>query len=152
MQSIEQIVRPFQSPAVISTRRIVSNSTKIPTDDVLVEFGAAGDMPAAEKVEDAQDDGGVNFQVVTCDDKYSEKDRRFKTVRIENPDNPENYVMVARINEIKFNKRSEGENMTMYNNSATTFVPVPMYDNNNWFKNDENKDKCAAAYSLKNPE
>lgn len=149
MQSLEQIIRPFQSRDILSNRRIVSKSTKIPTQEVIVEWGTAGEMPAATEIE-KDEEGGINFQVVDCDDKYDEKDRKFNTIRIENPDDPSQYVMVERINQITFNKKSESQNMTMYNNSTTTFVPVPNFDNNTYFSNDDDNKQCNSAFILKN--
>lgn len=150
MQNLEQIIRPFQNPDVLSRRRIVSKSTKIPTDDVTIEWGRSGDAPAASEVTHDEDTGGISFEVVHCDDKFDEKNRKFKTVRIEQPDNPDNYIMVDRIHQITFNKKSEANNMTMYNNSTTSFVAMPLYDNNNYFANDPAGNKCNSSFDLKN--
>lgn len=150
MQNLEQIVRPFQNPDVLSKRRIISNSTKEDAEEVVIEWGSPGDAPSASEIEHDAETGDFAFEVVHCDDKYDEKNRKFKTIRIEQPDNPENYIMVDRIHQITFNKKSEAENMTMYNNSTTSFVPMPMYDNNNWFANDDKNDKCNSSFDLKN--
>lgn len=149
MQSLEQIIRPFQSRDTLSNRRVVSKSTKIPTQEVIVEWGTAGDMPAADEIE-KDEEGGISFNVVKCDDKFDEKNRKFKTVRIENPDDPSQYVMVERINQITFDKKSEGTNLTMYNNSTTSFVPMPLFDNNSYFADDDDKNKCNSAFNLHN--
>jgi hypothetical protein len=150
MQNLEQIIRPFQITDVLSKRRIISNSTKLDTEEVIVEWGRSGDAPAASEVEHDAETGGIGFEVVHCDDKYSEKDRKFKTVRIEQPDNPENYIMVDRINQITFDKKSEANNMTMYNNSTTSFVAMPMFDNNSYFADDPNGNKCNSSFELNN--
>lgn len=150
MQTLEQIVRPFQNTDVLSKRRIISNSTKEDTDEVIIEWGRSGDAPAASEIERDAEDGNFTFEVVHCDDKYDEKNRKFNTVRIENPDDPSQYVMVQRINQISFNKKSEANNMTMYNNSTTSFVPVPIFDNNNYFANDPNENKCNSTFDLRN--
>lgn len=149
MQNLEQIIRPFQSKGVLSTRRIVSKSEKLETEEVIIEWGTAGDLPSASEIE-KDEEGGINFNVVKCDDKFDEKNRKFTTVRIENPDDPSQYVMVERINQITFNKESEGKNMTMYNNSTTSFVPVPLYDNNTYFSNNDDNKKCNSAFNLNN--
>lgn len=150
MQSLEQIIRPFQVTDILSKRRIVSNSTKIETDAAVVEWGRSGDAPAASEIEHNAETGDFAFEVVHCDDKFSEKDRKFKSIRIEQPDNPENYIMVERINRITFDKKSEANNMTMYNNSSTSFVEMPMFDNNSYFADDPNGNKCNSEFSLNN--
>lgn len=150
MQNLEQIIRPFQNTDVLSRRRIISNSTKGATEEVVIEWGAPGDAPAATEITHDPATGGISFEVVHCDDKFSEKDRKFDTIRISQPDNPENYVDVQRINKITFNKKSEGNNMTMYNNSTTSFVAMPMYDDNNYFANTADGNKCNSSFSLKN--
>lgn len=149
MQNIEQIVRPFQNTDVISRRKIVSKSTKIPTQEVIIEWGRAGDAPAATQVEH-DEEGGINWQTNNCDDKFDEKNRKFTTIRIENPDDPTQYVMVERINQINFNKKSESTNLTMYNNQTMSFVPVPLYDNNTYFSNEDDSKGCNSAFTLKN--
>ena len=150
MQSLEQIIRPFQTPDVISKRKIVSKSTKLPTDEVVIEWGRSGDAPTPTEIEKDEEEGVINFKVNDCDDKYNEKNRKFSTVRIENPDDPSQYVMVQRIEQIKFNKKSEGTNLTMYNNSTTAFVPMPMFDNNSYFADDDDTKECHSSFTLKN--
>lgn len=151
MQNLEQIIRPFQSREILTTRRIISTSLKIPVQEAGVEWGAAGDMPSAVEVE-KDEEGGMSFNVVDCDDKFDEKNRKFSTIRIEQPDHPENYVVVERINQITFNKKSESNNMTMYNNEATTFVPLPAFDNSVYYQSNYGDDskKCNSAFNLKN--
>lgn len=150
MQNLEQIIRPFQNTDVLSKRRIISNSTKDATAEVVIEWGTSGETPAASEIIHDPVTGDPAFEVVHCDDKFDEKNRKFDTVRIEQVDNPDNFVMVQRINQISFNKKSEANNMTMYNNSATSFVPMPTYDNNNWFSNDPTNDKCNSSFELHN--
>lgn len=150
MQNLEQIIRPFQNTDILPKRRIISNSTKISADEVIIEWGATGDVPAASEITHDPTTGDIAFEVVHCDDKFDEKNRKFSTVKIEQPDHPENFVMVQRINQITFNKKSEANNLTMYNNNATTFVPMPMYDNNNYFANNPDANKCNSSFDLKN--
>lgn len=148
MQNLEQIIRPFQSPNTLPTRRLVSNSTKIPEQSAAVAWGSAGTLPAPEKRED--NTSGLNFEVVKCDDHYSETNRAYNVVRIENPDDASQYVMVERINKISFNKKSETE-LQMYNNSTTSFVPLPAFDNTTYYKSNYGQNKCQSHYTLSYP-
>jgi hypothetical protein len=149
MQSLEQIVRPFQSPAVLAKRRVVSTSIKIDVDEVIVEWGRSGDLPAPIKRE-VIDDEGFAFTVVKCDDNYQEKNRAFNVVRIENPDDPSQYVMVERINQIKFNKENENEQQ-VYNNESTSFVTLPAFDNTTYYASNYGQEQCHATYNLTYP-
>jgi hypothetical protein len=150
MQNLEQIIRPFQTTDILSKRQIVSNSTKIPTDEVIIEWGNSGTDPTPSEITRDATTGDFVVEVVHCDDKFNEKDRKFNTIRIEQPDNPENYVMVDRIKQITFNKKSETNNMTMYNNKTTSFVAMPMYDNNSYFANSPDDNKCHSSFALNN--
>lgn len=151
MQTLEQIIRPFQSRDPSATRRVISNSTKIPDQEAGVEWGNPGDLPKADKVE-KDEEGGMSFTVLTCDDNFDERNRKFKTIRIEQPDHPENYIMVDRINRIAFDKKSESNNTTMYNNDATSFVTLPAFDNSVYYKSNygDGSKKCASTYNLHN--
>lgn len=150
MQTLEQIIRPFQSPTTLPKRRLISTNTKIDDQTAEVEWGNAGDLPAPEKRE--EDFSGIGFEVVKCDDNYNEKERKFNTVRIENPEDPTQYVMVERMNQIAFNKKNEpGNQMQMYNNSTTSFVTLPSLDNTTYWKSNHGDQKCKATYNFTYP-
>lgn len=150
MQTIEQIIRPFQSPATLPKRRIVSTNTKISVGVAEIEWGQAGELPAPEKRE-FDDEGGIAFTVLKCDDQFGEKERKFNVVRIENPVDPAQFVMVERINQIKFDKKNEPNNMTMYNNSTTSFVTLPALDNTLYWKSNHEQQKCQSTFNLTYP-
>lgn len=98
---LEQVVRPFVSPGSLATGRIVvSRSSPRATTNVEFVFGAAGAMPTPTR------DTGIGINVANCDNTNKEKqDQTVRTrKRIENPDDPDQYVIVEDIETITFAK------------------------------------------------
>jgi hypothetical protein len=103
---LEQIVRPFARPNTLARRRIIASSTKIEVPEAIISWGSAGTLPGATEIEQI-DPTGVNFNVITCKDNYEEVDRQSRPVRIEQQDNPENYVVFNRIDQVSFLRRDK---------------------------------------------
>lgn len=106
--TIEQIVRPFQSPTPLNTRRVIPSSTKEAPQTATIIWGKPGTMPVA--VESAADQPvpmpGVNVKTKKVTDRNVEKSRETETIRIENPNDPSQYVIVERVKKITFDKIS----------------------------------------------
>lgn len=139
-----EIVRPFETRAPQSKRRLVASNTKIDVDPAIITWGRSGTIPGAQEIV-AIDETGVSFQVIDCDDRYEETDRTEVTKRIENPDDPDQYVMVARPTYIAFNKLSEWEKAN-YNKTTewkTAFEVAGFSTINN-----SNK-MCRSGYTLR---
>lgn len=103
---LEGLVRPFQSPNAIATRRaVVATSNKQPAQIAQLIWGAAGAMPTAVALLVS---GGINANIdssnLTGDTQNAEKkgSRVVVQKRIENPDNPDQYVMVEDTQAITF--------------------------------------------------
>lgn len=138
------IVRPFQRDVPQSTRRIIASNTKIDVEPAIISWGRAGTIAGAQEI-DQVDETGTGFTVLTCDDKYEELDRREQTVRIENPDDPNQYVMEARPTYIAFGKKSEFE---AANYEKTTSFKTAI-ETAEFSTVDFNNKKCKASYELK---
>ncbi len=105
MSYMEQLVRPFVAVPTIATRRIVAKNKAVTKGTAIIRWGSAGAMPTA--TQRTVDSSGVNFSIECCKDTYSEHERNTDLVRVENPDDPTQFVMVRRIKDITFGKKSE---------------------------------------------
>lgn len=124
--TLESIVRPFQSPRPLGTRRVVTSSTKAPAQTAGVTWGAAGTLPTPRESEVAQPAPGISFNTEArqVTDHNIERSRETQTVKIEQEGNPDNFVMVERINKIAFNKRDPPTLQGKFPGSTTSF-PAP---------------------------
>lgn len=139
-----EIVRPFESRAPQSKRRLVATNVKLDIEPAVISWGRSGTIAGAREIE-AIDETFTSFQVIDCDDRYEETDRKEVTKRIENPDDPDAFVMVARPTFIAFNKLSEWDKAN-YNKTTewkTTFDVAGFATMNN-----SNK-QCRSGYTLK---
>ncbi len=82
-------------------------------------WGTVGDMPSPERLP------GVDFN--TVERKHTEKKRKERDVRIENPDDPEQYIQVKRADQIVFFV-SELETKAGANTSAKPAEGIAAYD------------------------
>lgn len=115
--ALEQLVRPFQAPNTIGTRRIVSTQTVITPDPVIVTWGQAGDMPVAVEVPPGEDPLLLAFEVK----KKARHDliaRETERVRITNPEDENQYVIVERIKKATF-KEKNAEAVAAYPKGST---------------------------------
>jgi hypothetical protein len=90
--SIEKLVRPFQAPDLFSRAKIPVVSENKLADPIVIVWGDVGEMPSPQS----------DFIGWTIEHKetLNEMDRKSDTIRIENPEDPSNYVMVKRAKEV----------------------------------------------------
>lgn len=69
--SLEQIVRPFQKPVSIATRRIVSVNQNVTSQDAIIAWGQAGAMPSPTQ----EQPGQTGFKIENCNETFHEKNR-----------------------------------------------------------------------------
>src|SRR5712691_5167083 len=94
MPSLEAIVRPFQTPTTIADKaKPITTVAKSTPQKALLVWGSVGQSPDLES---------LNFNVTNSDRIYKEKSRKTTQVRIENPDDPNQYIITQRINSIQF--------------------------------------------------
>ena len=99
---LESLVRPFQSGNPFATQRfVIATSKKQVPQKATLTWGAAGTLPTA--IEDTTADGGVSIKVDSTA-LNTEVYRITDQVRIENPDDSSQFVMVKRISKIGFSK------------------------------------------------
>lgn len=124
---LEQIVRPNQSISILSTRAlVVDRSAREPVPVARLVWGEAGNLPSEQQQEgpDVKDQKKTKFT-------HKEIERTTQTVRVKNPDDPDQYVDVKRITKIKF-KKDEGPVTTVHSTSSGPNVPAPPGPSGDW--------------------
>lgn len=121
--SFEQIVRPFQRLPNQTTQRIIASRTKIDVPDAVAQWGQAGTLPGAIEITPTEE--GFSFKVVDCDERFQENSRETEDIRIQNPDDPNQYVIDQRIKKITWNKQENDKFQFSYNKTSTSYAPSP---------------------------
>lgn len=119
---LETVVRPFQTPTALRNGVPTRSINKVLVDPVEIKWGSAGTLPGAVQQDTPGPPTGVNLKVIDCDDKYSEAKRNTITIKIANPSEPSQYVMVERIQSISFQHQTKDQYTSSYNKSFTTKV------------------------------
>lgn len=115
MSGLEGIVRPFQQPDRLTRKRIVATNTKLDINPVSLTWGEAGNLPEPQV--------GVNF-TLKKEKQHVAIEVISKPVRIENPDDPTQYVMVSRPTSIKFKEKAAPTFATYPNTAGTSGAPA----------------------------
>lgn len=101
----EEIVRPFVSVESFSKRRVVVEVREEP--EAFLAWGQPSQFSFEDNFRDLANTGR-RFKVDDPDDednveKFTETGRDVTEVRVENPDDPDQFVIVERIDKINFN-------------------------------------------------
>jgi hypothetical protein len=92
---LEYLVRPYQSPR--SQGSVVIPSTpSAPTEKAVLTWGASATLPIQAK--------GFSINTACCKEKSDEQSRETDIIRIENPDDSSQYMVVARAKKLLLNK------------------------------------------------
>lgn len=91
----ENAVRPFQLFQALRLSRLVPApaTSAPPPGSAFIAWGAAGTMPTPQSTQ---------YQLDHCKNEHDEIKRQSDTIRIENPDDPEQYIMVDRADQMIF--------------------------------------------------
>jgi hypothetical protein len=94
----EYLVRPYQSPR--SQGSVVIPSTpSAPTEKAVLTWGASATLPITAK--------GISFNTACCKEQSDEQSRLTDIIRIENPDDSSQYIVVARAKQLLLNKEEK---------------------------------------------
>ena len=106
MTSLELLVRPFQSKDVTPSKRIIGAEKTV--DPVNVSIGASGGTAFVFRA----------FSVIEFKTEdsftYKEIDRKTHIKRIENPDDPSQFVDVERIDQISLRHKLKPDDTRIY--------------------------------------
>ncbi len=92
-----EALRPFETPLVAPTTRIVGKPLKHPLEIATMTWGGAGTLPSAIQIPIIG--GGYKIDPTSMNNELW---RITEPVRIENPDDPTQYVIVNRITAVAF--------------------------------------------------
>lgn len=121
---LEQLVRPFQSPQPIGTRRIVATSIKLPTQTSHLEWGNTGALPTPVESPADQPAPLISFNVKKEDQKLGEKAREVERVKVQQEGNPDNFVVIERIKQISFANTKKEQTLLTPGASSSRTTPV----------------------------
>jgi len=112
--TLERIVRPFQTNDVFNARRLpISQAVSGETPpEIQMTWQGAADGTYTEEAPP----GALSIEVT----EWRETDRKTEKVRVENPDDKEQFVQVERIKRMTFQNDTTGEQMRMQFNWPST--------------------------------
>jgi len=145
MSGMEALVRPFETPNTLATRRIIASNVKIAIAPVVKSWGVTGTLPAPVMIETPGPPDPTDFTVLTCDDNWSETERTTTPVRIGQTGSPENFVVVDRIDQIAFEKGRTSAASKVATSYSTSWSIGSDYR----VVQDDNK-ACKSRYTLAN--
>lgn len=145
----EQLVRPYQSPGAVVSRGVVSKHTKKARGRSRIVWGDVGTLPVAEREDIPTDPSGYSFKLETCDDTYKEHKRETDSVRVENPNDSSQYVIVDRVKLISFAHQTDSKVLSSFSTETTAFADTSIPDDSVW-GTVKASDRCKATYKLSN--
>ena len=99
---LESLVRPFQTPQVTPVRFLNFNvQNPLPPGIVECKLGGSGGRTTSFTL------NGVGFVVKDNDEKYKEVDRKSTLVKVENEDDPEQFVEICRADRLNFKSKKD---------------------------------------------
>jgi hypothetical protein len=127
---LEDLVRPFTASQPLGTRRVISTSIKLPSQNAHLQWGNTGALPTPVETPAEQPAVGINFKVKKEDQTLKEKGREIEKVKVQQEGNPDNFVVIERIKSITFgNTKKEQTVLTPSTaQTKTTGVTKPPVD------------------------
>lgn len=114
----ESVVRPAQNPDVLPRRRIVSSQTVVDVVPGAITWGQSGQLPSPVEVPVGELPMRWNFKIQKSKEYKSTK-MDTETIRVENPDDSDQYVMLQRIKKINF-KDKKPDKLAAYPDNPNT--------------------------------
>jgi hypothetical protein len=146
---LEFVVRPFQSPGIITTRRIVPALSTDAPDPANLSWGDAGTLPTGVAEIAANDPTQDGFQILQCAVQYTELSRQTETKRVTNPSDSSQFVDVEIIKSISFNQVPKSQIVGALATETTAFNEAVIPDSEVW-GTIKTQDQCQASYTLNN--
>lgn len=100
----ESLVRPFQKTTTSPTRRVVAQRTEVEVTEAGTTWGDAGTLPEATEVPAGESPLDISFEVRKTK-RQDEVSRETERVKVTNPDDPSQYVVVERVKKISFKEK-----------------------------------------------
>lgn len=114
MAGLEGIIRPFEWPNRLATRRLIAAREQVDVTPAILSWGAAGTIPGATQIDEPDEESSFSFTVKDCTEGFQELSRKVTPIRIEQEGVPENFVIFNRIDQMKMKRdtKSKGSNTT----------------------------------------
>jgi hypothetical protein len=109
--ALETAVRNFQLPTALSRNRVVQQVAKVSAQRARLRWGAVGTLPSPST-------GGFN---TLKDNKYVEKTRNGKLLKITNPDDSSQYVIVESAQSAFFARHDPNEITVSWQKTYTMY-------------------------------
>jgi hypothetical protein len=144
---LEAIVRPWQNPGALATQRIVSSNRQVSAGVAELIWGQAGGMPTPV-AEEVQTGGGIKT-LACCKDVNTEQDRQTEKVKVTNPNDPTQFVIVERVTQIAFGLDRTN---VCFGESSETARALAEFDASfdTGTTGTEKPGQCKASFTLKN--
>jgi hypothetical protein len=117
--ALERLVRPYQKPTALAFGRVISRTVAPSADTATILWGDVGTLPTPTQ-EDVPDDS-VGFTVEVCDTDYTETSRIVQPVKVKNPDDDSQFVIVDRIQSMSFRSQEKAKLAGAIRSETTTF-------------------------------
>lgn len=112
---LEQVVRPFETNSSINDKATpITSVITIPPEQAILTWGAVGQAP---------DIFSINFFTTKPKNTHKELSRKSTDVRVQNPDDPNQYLIAQRIDSIQFDSTplpgsTSSDNATVFPSSS----------------------------------
>lgn len=144
MISLERIVRPYQRPNALALGRLISRTVAPSTDVATISWGDVGTLPTPTQ-EDVPDDS-VGFNVEVCDSDYSEASRVVQPVKVTNPGDDSQFVVVDRVKSMSFRVTEKSKNAGSIRSETTSFADTGFGDS--VLQDVPKDDNCKSTFNL----
>lgn len=144
MISLERIVRPYQRPTGVSFGRIVSRTVAPSTDVATLTWGDTGTLPTPTQ-EDVPNDN-VDFTVEVCDTDFVETSREVQPIKVTNPSDANQFVVVDRIKSMSFRVNEKGKIAGVIRTETTAYADTGFGDSN--FGDVPKGQNCKSTFNL----
>jgi hypothetical protein len=116
---MEQIVRPFQLLDPTATIQVPVVRDQVTVQPAHLSWGAPGNLPTP--VQQDSTFNGINFRLEECGTQLMEDARGTEDIRVEQPGQPNNYVIVQRIRTVTFSRTSKAKFIGVFHTDTTDF-------------------------------
>lgn len=148
---LEQLVRPFQSPFAVAQRRITVISVETSSlPDARLTWGTVGTLPAGAIEDDDKNLLVDGFKLETCDNTLAETSRRTKQIRVENPDDPSQFVIIQVPTSVSFTNGERKSIVGAIASETTAFSDISIKGSTTGWDTVTRRNDCRTEMDLNN--
>lgn len=141
----EELVRPAAAPGSLATRLLPSNNVQVQVTRARLIWGTAGTLPGPTV------ESGGGFKVEECDTGFTETKRTTSNLRVENPDDPTQYVIIQRIESVAFDGKPRKKIVGSIVSETTAFAEFDPFAGSPFGDVPQGQDGCQSTYTFHNP-